>query len=67
MNDFVALLLAALAFCLGFLVLGLAVQVALRFQLGSPFLGEGNFLQVALAVGLGVAAWRRATRPGGLA
>ncbi|ACL61901.1 hypothetical protein [Methylobacterium nodulans] len=62
MNDFVALLLAALAFCLGFLGLGLAVQVALHFRLGSPFLSEGNFLQVALALGLAVATWRRAMR-----
>ncbi|MFE1602497.1 hypothetical protein [Methylobacterium sp. ID0610] len=62
MNDFVALLFAALAFCAGFLILGWAVEAASHFRLGSPFLSEGNFLQVALALGLAVATWRRATR-----
>ncbi|MGY2050817.1 hypothetical protein [Methylobacterium sp. JK268] len=62
MNAFVALLLAASAFCLAFLLAGLGVQVALRFQLGSRFLSDGNFLQVALALALAVATFRRATR-----
>ncbi|GJD99362.1 MULTISPECIES: hypothetical protein [Methylobacterium] len=62
MNDFVALLLAALAACLGFMGLGLIVRLAVQFDLGSRYLGEGSFLQVALALGIGLAAWRRATR-----
>ncbi|ACA20597.1 hypothetical protein M446_6332 [Methylobacterium sp. 4-46] len=62
MNDFLALLLAALAFCGAFLLLGLAVRLAHQLQLGSPYLSDGNFLQVALALGLAVATWRRATR-----
>ncbi|MEH3144977.1 MAG: hypothetical protein PGN34_06430 [Methylobacterium frigidaeris] len=62
MNDFVALLLAALAFCAGFLVLGLVVRLALHADVSPAHLGEGSFLQVALAGAGAVAVWRHALR-----
>ena len=57
-SDFVALLLAALAFCLGYWVAGLAVRLAVRLGLGHAHLGEGSLAQVCLALAAGIAAWR---------
>lgn len=58
MNDFVALLSAALTFCLGYWAAGLAVRLAVRLDLGHVHLGEGSLAQVALALAAAVAAWR---------
>jgi hypothetical protein len=62
MNDFVALLLAVLSFCLAYWVLGLAVRLAIRLDLGSLHLGEGNLAQLCLAAAAAVLVWRRAVR-----
>jgi hypothetical protein len=64
MNDFVALLLAALTFCLGYWAAGLAVRLAMRLDLGHAHLGEGNLAQVCLALAVAVAAWRFARGAG---
>ncbi|TGD96430.1 hypothetical protein [Methylobacterium nonmethylotrophicum] len=58
MNDFVALLLAALTFCLGYWTAGLAVRLAMRLGLGHAHLGEGSLAQVTVALAVAVAAWR---------
>ncbi|TNC13399.1 hypothetical protein FF100_11345 [Methylobacterium terricola] len=58
MNDFVALLSAALTFCLGYWAAGLAVRLAVRLDLGHTHLGEGSIAQIALALAVAVAAWR---------
>ncbi|KMO43736.1 hypothetical protein VQ03_06570 [Methylobacterium tarhaniae] len=64
MNDFVALLLAALAFCLGYGAAGLAVRFAVQLGLGHAHLSEGSLAQVALALAVGLATWRWARSPG---
>ncbi|MGF3026383.1 hypothetical protein ACQVP2_26615 [Methylobacterium aquaticum] len=64
MNDFVALLLAALIFCLGYAAAGWAVRLAVRFDLGHAHLGEGSLAQLGLALAVAVAAWRFARRMG---
>jgi len=58
MNDFVALLSAALTFCLGYWAAGLAVRLAVRLDVGHAHLGEGSLAQVVLAFLLALAAWR---------
>ena len=63
MNDFVALLLAALTFCLGYWAAGWAVRLAVRFDLGHAHLGEGSMAQLCLALVAAVAAWRLARGP----
>ncbi|GJD49398.1 hypothetical protein OPKNFCMD_2128 [Methylobacterium crusticola] len=62
MNDFVSLLVATLVFCIGYWASGLAVWLAIRFQIGPVHLAEGSLAQVALALALGLAAWRRAVQ-----
>lgn len=64
MNDFVALLLAALTFCLGYWAAGLVVRFAMRHELGHVHLGEGSLAQLGLALAVAVAAWRYARAPG---
>ncbi|GJD59989.1 hypothetical protein [Methylobacterium frigidaeris] len=64
MNDFVALLFAALTFCLGYWATGLAVRLAVRLDLGHAHLGEGSLAQLCLAVAGAVAAWRFARGAG---
>ncbi len=66
-NDFVALLVAALTFCLGYWIAGTLVRFAVRYGLGHAHLGEGSLAQVALALAVGLAAWRwaRGGRPAG--
>ncbi|KMO12784.1 hypothetical protein SQ03_23590 [Methylobacterium platani JCM 14648] len=59
-SDFVALLLAALTFCLGYGAAGLAIRLAIHLDLGHAHLGEGSLAQVVLALAAGIAAWRRA-------
>ncbi|MFH6782478.1 MULTISPECIES: hypothetical protein [Methylobacterium] len=58
MNDFVALLSAALTFCLGYWAAGLAIRLAVRSGLGHAHLGEGSLAQVVLALALALAARR---------
>ncbi len=67
MNGFVALLVAVLVFCAGFLAFGLAVRLALHLDVGPVHLGEGSFLQVALAAAGAAAVWRRTRRAGAAA
>ncbi|SFV01543.1 hypothetical protein SAMN02799631_03835 [Methylobacterium sp. 174MFSha1.1] len=64
MNDFVALLLAALTFCLGYWAAGLVVRFAVRHELGHVHLGEGSLAQLCLALAVAVAAWRVTRRAG---
>lgn len=66
-HDFVALLLAALTFCLGYWIAGTLVRLAVRHGLGHAHLGEGSLAQVALALVAALAAWRwaRGDRPAG--
>ncbi len=64
MNDFVALLLAALTFCLGYWLAGWAVRLAVRHDLGTTHLGEGSMAQLCLALAVAVAAWRLARGTG---
>jgi hypothetical protein len=64
MNDFVALLLAALTFCLGYWAAGLVVRFAVRHGLGHVHLGEGSLAQLCLALMVAVVAWRYARGPG---
>ncbi|KMO42567.1 hypothetical protein VQ02_02500 [Methylobacterium variabile] len=63
-SDFVALLLAALTFCLGYWAAGAAVRLAVRLGLGHAHLGEGSLAQLCLALAAGVAAWRWARAAG---
>ncbi|RVU21498.1 hypothetical protein [Methylobacterium oryzihabitans] len=67
MNGFVALLVAVLVFCAGFLAFGLAVRLALHLDVGPGHLGEGSFLQVALATAGAALVWRRTRRVGAAA
>ncbi|AWN47924.1 hypothetical protein DK419_17655 [Methylobacterium terrae] len=64
MNDFVALLLAALTFCLGYWAVGFAVRLAVRLDLGHAHLGEGSLAQVALALVAATVTWHRARGAG---
>lgn len=63
MNDFVSLLVSAAAFCASYIALGLLARVAIVLGWAPDGLAEGSFLQLALAVVVGMAAWRRMVRP----
>jgi hypothetical protein len=58
-NDFVALLLAVVAFCLAFVTMGALVRVALALDLAPHGLAEGSLVQFALAGAAAHRAWRR--------
>lgn len=58
-NDFVALLLAVVAFCLAFLTIGASVRLAVAMDLAPHGLAPGSLVQFALAGAAGHRAWRR--------
>ena len=62
MNDFVAFLVAAASFCGSYVALGLLSRLLILVRWAPAGLEEGSFVQLALAAGLAVAAWRRMVR-----
>lgn len=64
MNDFVALLLAVVAFCIAFVTLGAFTRLVLALDVAPHGLAEGNLVQLALAGIAAHRAWRR-VRPKG--
>ena len=66
-NDFVALLLAVVAFCLAFVTIGATVRLAIALDVAPYGLAPGSFLQFALAGAAGHRAWRRARPKAGSA
>lgn len=60
MNDFVALLLAVVAFCLAFVTMGATVRLAMALEVAPHGLAPGSLVQFAVAAFAGHRAWRRA-------
>lgn len=53
MNDFIASLIAAAAFCGAYALLGLLTRLAILVEWAPSGTAEGSFLQLALAVTCG--------------
>lgn len=58
-NDFVALLLAVVAFCLTFVTIGASVRLTVALDLAPHGLAPGSLVQFAVAGAAGHRAWRR--------
>ena len=58
MNDFIASLITASAFCAAYALLGLLTRLAILVEWAPSGTAEGSFLQLALAVACGALAWR---------